>query len=79
MNKLSAEIVDLTASLELTHTHTKKNWQGTIPGKKRTKKSINRGQSHRRWSFECSEVSEILIELEDRSRRNNLRLDAIKE
>ena len=31
LNKLSAEIVDLTASLEFTH----KNWPGTIPGKKR--------------------------------------------
>ena len=31
LNKLSAEIVDLTARLEFTH----KNWPGTIPGKKR--------------------------------------------
>ena len=31
LNKLSAEIVDLTASLEFTH----KNWPGTIPGTKR--------------------------------------------
>ena len=32
LDKLSAEIVDLTVSLEFTQ---KKNWRGTIPGKKR--------------------------------------------
>ena len=67
LNKLSADIVDLTASLEFTH----KNWPGTIPGKKRNKKFKNRGQNHRR--------SAKLIELEDRSQRNNLWIDRIKE
>ena len=48
LDKLSAEIVDLTASLEFTP---KKNWRGTIPVKKINKKIIkNKGQRHRRWS-----------------------------
>ena len=34
LDKLSAEILDLTASLEFTQ----KKWRGTIPGRKRNKK-----------------------------------------
>ena len=75
LNKLSAEIVYLTASLEFTH---KKNWWGTIPGKKR-KNLKTEFKAIEDDLLNADEVSAKLIELEDRSWRNNIRIDGIKE
>ena len=76
LDKLSAEIVDLTASLEFTH---KKIDEELFQVKKEIKNLKTEVKAIEDDLLNADEVSAKLVELEDRSRRNNLRIDGIKE
>ena len=76
LDKLSAEIVDLTASLEFTQ---KKIDEELFQVKKEIKNLKTEVKAIEDDLLNADEVSAKLVELEDRSRRNNLRIDGIKE
>ena len=76
LDKLSAEIVDLTASLEFTQ---KKIDEELFQVKKEIKNLKTEVKAIEDDLLNADEVSAKLIELEDRPRRNNLRIDGIKD
>ena len=76
LEKLSAEIVDLTASLEFTQ---KEIDEKLFQVKKEIKNLKTEVKAIEDDLLKADEVSAKLVELEDRSRRNNLRIDGIKE
>ena len=76
LDKLSAEIVDLTTSLEFTH---KKIDEELFQVKKEIKNLKTEVKAIEDDLLNADEVSANLVELEDRSLRNNLRIDGIKE
>ena len=76
LDKLSAEIVDLTASFEFTQ---KKDWEELFQVKQEIKNLKTEVKAMEDNLLNADEVSAKLIELEDRSRRNILRMDGIKE
>ena len=76
LDKLSAEITDLTASLEFTQ---KKIDEELFQVKKEIKNLKTEVKAMEDDLLNANEVSAKLVELEDRSRRNNLRIDGIKE
>ena len=75
LDKLSAEIVDLTASLEFTQNKIDEE----LFQVKREIKNLKTEFKAIEDDLNAGEVSAKLIELEGRSRRNNLRIDGIKE
>ena len=76
LDKLSIEIVDLAASLEFTQ---KKIDEELFQVKKEIKNLKPEFKAIENDLLNADEVSAKLIKLEDRSRRNNLRIDVIKE
>ena len=76
LEKLSSEIVDLTTSLEFTQ---KKIDEELFQVKKEIKNLKTEVKAIEDDLLNADEVSAKLVELEDRSRRNNLRIDGIKE
>ena len=76
LEKLSSEIVDLTTSLEFTQ---KKIDEELFQVKKEIKNLKTEVKAIEDDLLNTDEVSAKLIELEDRSRRNNFRIDGIKE
>ena len=76
LDKLSAEIADLTASLEFTQ---KKFDEELFQVKKEIKNLKTEVKAIEDDLLNAEEVSAKSIELEDISRRNNLRIDSIKE
>ena len=57
----------------------KKIWRGTIPGKKYIKNLKTEVKAIEDDLLNADGVSAKLIKLVDRSRRNNLRIDGVKE
>ena len=76
LEKLSSEIVDLTTSLEFTQ---KKIDEELFQVKKEIKNLKPEFKTIENDLLNADEVSAKLIKFEDRSRRNNLRVDVIKE
>ena len=76
LEKLSSEIVDLTTSLEFTQ---KKIDEELFQVKKEIKNLKTEVKAIEDDLLNTDEVSAKLIELEDRSRRNNFRIDGINE
>ena len=76
LDKFSGEIVNLTTSLEFTQ---KKFDEELFQVKKETKNLKTEVKTIEDDLLNADEVSAKLIKLEDRSRRNNLRIDGIWE
>ena len=76
LEKLSSEIVDLTTSLEFTQ---KKIDEELFQVKKEIKNLKPEFKTIENDLLNADEVSAKLIKFENRSRRNNLRIDVIKE
>ena len=76
LNKISEEIDEITKSLEFTQNKFDKE----LAIVKNNIKKVKSGMKEMSEDFlDSDKVSSKLIELEDRSRRNNLRIDGIAE
>ena len=76
LNKISEEVDEITKSFELTH----KKFDEELAIVKNNVKKVKSGMKEITEDLlDSGKVSSKLIELEDRSRRNNLRIDGIAE
>lgn len=76
LNELSKEVKDITESLEFTQKQVEEDTKAIKKDIERLKKNVGEIE---RDLLDPEDVSKKLIELEDRSRRNNLRIDGIQE
>ena len=76
LNKISDEVVQLTKSLKFTQAEVKKEITNIKDNLNQVKTELKELGKH---ALDPNYVTNKLIELEDRSRRNNIRIDGIEE
>ena len=76
MHKISLDVIEITKSLEFTQSTLDEELQ-TVENN--IKKFVSDLKELENNILNPNEVSEKLIELEDRSQRNNIRIDGLKE
>ena len=76
LNKISDEVVELTKSLKFTQAEVKKEITNIKDNLNQVKTELKELGKH---ALDPNYVTNKLIELEDRSRRNNIRIDGIEE
>ena len=76
LNKISDEVVQLTKSLKFTQAEVKKEITNIKDNLNQVKTELKELGKH---ALDPNYLTNKLIELEDRSRRNNIRIDGIEE